>query len=168
MKRLILTVALVTSASILPALGAEAGRDSCDTRTNNTYKKLLDCTTLDGARSHQAAFQAIADANDGTRAAGTPGYDATVDYMVDTLTEAGYDVELNGFPFTYVPLGELEQLTPISADYDTGSFSGTGFGEVVGNVIPVDLALGTAGWPADPATSTSGCEAADFAGLDFR
>ena len=28
-----------------------------------------------------AAFQAIADANGGTRAAGTPGYDASVDYV---------------------------------------------------------------------------------------
>ncbi|MDH3293948.1 MAG: M28 family metallopeptidase, partial [Acidimicrobiia bacterium] len=43
----------------------------------------------------------------------------------------------------------------------------TGFGEVEGDVIAVDLALGTGAWPADPSTSTSGCEASDFAGLDF-
>jgi Zn-dependent M28 family amino/carboxypeptidase len=146
---------------------ASAGPESCDTRVNNTHNKLLECVTVEGVREHQAAFQAIADANGGTRAAGTPGYDASVAYVADTLTAAGYDVELNGFPFTFVPLGELTQLAPITADYETGSFSGTGYGEVVGNVIPIDLALGTDAWPADPSTSTSGCEASDFDGLDF-
>jgi Zn-dependent M28 family amino/carboxypeptidase len=127
----------------------------------------LECVTLDGVRSHQAAFQAIADANSGTRAAGTPGYDASVAYVAETLEAAGYDVELDPFPFTFVPLGELTQLAPITAEYETGSFSGTGYGEVVGDVIPIDLALGTSDWPADPSTSTSGCEADDFAGADF-
>ena len=46
---------------------------SCGSRTNNTIDKLLECVTLAGVREHQAALQAIADANGGTRAAGTPG-----------------------------------------------------------------------------------------------
>jgi Zn-dependent M28 family amino/carboxypeptidase len=146
---------------------AFAGAEACDTRVNNTFSKLLECVTLDGVREHQEAFQAAADANGGTRAAGTPGYDATVAYVVETLEAAGYDVELDPFPFTFVPLGELTQLAPITADYETGSFSGTGYGEVTGNVIPIDLALGTGAWPADPSTSSSGCEATDFAGVDF-
>ena len=41
--------------------------------------------TLEGVREHQAALQAIADANGGTRAAATPGYNASVDYVVKTL-----------------------------------------------------------------------------------
>jgi len=146
---------------------AFAGAEACDTRVNNTIDKLLECVTLDGVREHQEAFQAAADANGGTRAAGTPGYDATVAYVVETLEAAGYDVELDPFPFTFVPLGELTQLAPITAAYETGSFSGTGYGEVAGNVIPIDLALGTGAWPADPSTSSSGCEATDFAGVDF-
>ena len=158
--------AAILIVSSLPAI-ATAGPESCDTRVNNTIDKLLECVTLDGVRAHQAAFQAAADANGGNRAAGTPGYDASVEYVADTLTAAGYDVELNPFPFTYVPLGVLEQLAPITASYETGAFSGTGFGAVTGNVIPVDLALGTADWPADPSTSTSGCEATDFDGIDF-
>ena len=55
----------------------------CENRTNNTYDKLLGCVTLEGVREHQAALQAIADANGGTRAAATPGYDASVDYVID-------------------------------------------------------------------------------------
>lgn len=150
----------------LPGLST-AQSASCDNRTNNTSAKLQECVTLDGVRDHQAALQAIANANGGTRAAGTPGYEASVDYVVEKLEEAGYAIELNAFVFTFVPPATLEQLSPINADYDTGQFAGSGAGTVTGPVIPVDLALGNADWPADPATATSGCEASDFTGLDF-
>ncbi len=166
--RLALGAALLLCLAVVgvPAI-AGADSPSCDTRVNNTVDKLVECVTIEGVRAHQAAFQAIADANDGVRAAGTPGYDATVDYVVDVLEDAGYDVELNGFPFTFVSLPELIQTAPISVVHETGLFSGTGFGTVAGPVIPVDLALGNADWPNDPSTSTSGCEATDFAGADW-
>ncbi len=63
------------------AVPAWAGPESCDQRVNNTHAKLLECVTLDGVREHQATFQAIADANNGIRTSGTPGYDASVDYV---------------------------------------------------------------------------------------
>jgi Zn-dependent M28 family amino/carboxypeptidase len=159
-------LASVSLLAVMVAAPAAAG-PPCDRRNNNTAKKLLECVTVEGVREHQAALQAIADANGGTRAAGTPGYDASVAYVAETLAAAGYEVELDPFEFTFVPPATLIQTAPISADYETGSFSGSGFGEVAGPVIPVDLALGQAPWPADPSTSTSGCEASDFAGLDF-
>jgi hypothetical protein len=40
--------------------------------------------------AHEQALQNIANANGGTRASGTPGYAASVDYVADTLTDAGY------------------------------------------------------------------------------
>jgi len=167
-----LRIAVAATVLLLLALvgipgSAGAESPSCDRRVNNTVDKLVECVTIEAVRAHQAAFQAAADANGGTRASGTGGYDDSVDYVVGVLEDAGYDVELNGFPFTYFPPGEIQQLTPVSADYPTGSFSGTGFGDVVGNVVPVDVALGNADWPADPSTSSSGCEADDFTGLDF-
>ena len=58
---------------------------ACANRVNNTHAKLLECVTLEGVREHQAAFQAIADANGGTRAAGTSGYNASVDYVAGLL-----------------------------------------------------------------------------------
>ena len=57
------------------AVAAPPTSAACDSRTNNTHKKLLECVTLEGVREHQAALQEIADDNGGTRAAGTPGYD---------------------------------------------------------------------------------------------
>ena len=88
---------------------------ACERRNNNTYDKLLDCVTVEGVREHQAALQAIADANGGTRADQTPGYTASVDYVVETMTAAGWDVER--VPFTFeVGVAEIEQLTPVNAD----------------------------------------------------
>jgi Zn-dependent M28 family amino/carboxypeptidase len=139
-----------------------AGGQACDDRVNNTFDKLLECVTLDGVREHQAAFQAAADANGGTRAAGLPGYDASVAYVVDTLEAAGYEVELNGFDFTFIPPATLIQTAPGDPEeYETGAFSGSGTGTFAGPVIPVDLALDP------PRASTSGCEPSDFDGLDF-
>lgn len=134
---------------------------ACASRVNNTQAKLQECVTLEAARAHQAALQALADDNDDTRAAGTPGYDASVSYVIDRLSEAGYTVELDEFEITYIPPVTLQQTAPVVATYESGAFTGSGFGELEGPVIPVDLAL------ADPAASTSGCEASDFAGLDF-
>jgi Zn-dependent M28 family amino/carboxypeptidase len=154
-------VVSVLVAALVPMAAASAGSASCADRTNNTIEKLLECVTIDGARSHQAALQAIADANGGTRVAGTSGYDASVAYVAETLAAAGYEVELDSFDFVFVPPATLEQTAPIASTYETGAFTGSGFGTVAGQVIPVDLAL------APPRASTSGCEAADFAGLDF-
>lgn len=166
MKSRIALLGAALIVAVFPTV-ATAGPQACDVRVNNTVDKLLECVGIEGVRTHQAAFQAIADANGGTRAAGTPGYDASVAYVKDTLEAAGYEVELDGFDFTFVPPATLIQTAPVNAEYETGAFSGSGFGTLEGNVIPVDLALGNADWPADPSTSTSGCEASDFAGLDF-
>ena len=93
----LLVVAAVAAAAFLlvtPAVGAPP-QVACDKRANNTYEKLLECVRVDGVREHQAALQAIADANGGTRAAATPGYDASVDYVVETIQAAGWTVELH-------------------------------------------------------------------------
>lgn len=42
---------------------------------------------------HLEEFQAVAEANGGNRAVGGPGYDASVDYVVGQLENAGYTVE---------------------------------------------------------------------------
>jgi len=142
------------------ALAAPAAK-GCETRNNNTIAKLLECVSADGVNQHLQALQDIADANGGTRVAGLNGYEDSVEYVTGVLTAAGWNVSIDEFPFTYVGPAELEQTAPTAADYETGSFTGTGYGEVAGNVIGVDLAL------AVPANSTSACEATDFNGLDF-
>jgi hypothetical protein len=149
-----------------PQAGSAAPAAACEARSNNTYQKLLDCVTLEGVREHQAALQKIADNSSdpvypGTRAAGTVGYDQSVDYVAGLLRKAGYNVTLDPVNITFNFPAQLRQLTPVQAEYETGVFTGSGSGEVQGNVIPVDINL------TGDRASTSGCEAADFAGLDF-
>jgi Zn-dependent M28 family amino/carboxypeptidase len=142
-----------------PDIRPESG--ACDERANDTRQELLECVTLDGVRQHQFALQAVADVNGGNRQAGTSGYDASVDYIVSALEAVGYTPELNEFDFTFRPPSTLTQTEPTATDHDTGAFTGAGLGTVTGPVISVDLNL------TDPAASTSGCELADFTGLDF-
>jgi Zn-dependent M28 family amino/carboxypeptidase len=157
----ILVLLTIVAGYFAYAPNAYAGDESCDVRTTDNFKKLLQCVTLSGVREHQAAFQAIADANGGTRLAGTQGYEESVDYVVGKMTAAGYIVTLDSFQFLFFPPAVLQQLTPVSATYETGAFTNSGVGNVTGNVIPVDINL------VPPRASTSGCEAGDFAGLNF-
>ncbi|MGR0220437.1 M28 family peptidase [Agromyces sp. ZXT2-6] len=157
---------LATATSVVGALAlAPAGAalaapgKSCDARNNNTVAKLLECVSADGALEHLEAFQAIADENDDNRAAGTSGYEASVDYVVEVLEAAGWDVSIDEFPYTYVGPSTLTQLTPVNAEYPTGPFTGSGAGDVTADVTPVDIQLGLGN------TSTSGCEATDFTGF---
>jgi Zn-dependent M28 family amino/carboxypeptidase len=143
-----------------------AGPKSCDNRANNTQQKLLECVTIDGVRAHQAALQVIADNNGGTRLSGTPGYDASVDYVADQLSQAGYQVEIQHFQYSdFIVLGPstLEQLGPVPTLYVEGTdydlMTETEAGNAIGEVTAVDLQL------ADPSLSTSGCDVADFAGF---
>ncbi|HEY5980258.1 MAG TPA: M20/M25/M40 family metallo-hydrolase [Microlunatus sp.] len=162
-----LGAAAALAAAMLPGQAASARPGAaCDNRNNNTYQKLLECVTVDGVRDHQAAFQKIADNSTdpvypGTRAAGTVGYDASADYVADLLTDAGYEVTLDPVPVTFNFPAELRQLTPTTGDYETGVFTGSGNGTVEGNVVPVDINL------VGDRASTSGCEAADFAGANW-
>jgi len=78
-------------------------------------ESFLDCVSVDAVRMHQAALQAIADAHNGYRTSGTPGYDASVDYVVGQLVGAGYDVTIQPFQyqaFIVVSPSVLEQTAP--------------------------------------------------------
>ena len=154
--------ATIAALALVPtgaAFAAPGGAQSCENRNNNTVQKLLECVDADGAMEHLEAFQQIADDNGGSRAAGLPGYEASVDYVVQTLEAAGWNVTIDEFPFTFVGASTLQQLTPVNASYPTGPFTGSGPGDVTAAVTPVDVQLTT------PNANTSGCEAADFAGF---
>ena len=65
-------IALLVSLVVVALAGAAApgAPTTCASRPNDNLKKLTDCVTLDGVRSHQAALQAVADENNGTRVSG--------------------------------------------------------------------------------------------------
>jgi Zn-dependent M28 family amino/carboxypeptidase len=149
----LVAVAALTGLLIPTTTQASPRQHPCERRSNNQYEKLLECVTVAGVREHQAALQAIADANGGTRVDQSTGYAASVDYVVATMEAAGWDVEV--VPFTYdEAVAELQQLTPVQASYTTDGFTGSAFGEVTAAVVPVDINL------VLPRANTSGCDGA--------
>lgn len=154
-------IAIVAIAfALLLTRTANANSQACANRVNNTHAKLLECITVEGVRKHQAAFQAIADANNGIRTSGTPGYDRSVDYVVAEMQAAGYNVTVQPFQFqTFISLSPslLEQVAPPPIGPIVNSimsYSGSG-----------DVTAAVAALPAPPADPTPGCEATDFAGF---
>ena len=152
-KLLIAALTLAVTMSLVPT--AWAGPDACDTRVNNTIAKLLECVTVEGAREHQAAFQAIADANNGIRTSGTTGYDESAQYVADRLAAAGYEVTLQPFDFqTFISLtpAVLEQVAPPPAGPLTNNImSYSGSGDVTA--------------PVSTTNAITGCNASDFTGF---
>ena len=149
---------IATATALVVSVGLPAYADN---GTDTTA--LRDAVSADGIIQHLEALQAIADANGGTRAAGTPGYEASAQYVEEQLRAAGYDPVRQ--PFSYdqfsVNSAALQQLTPTVVDYvdgtDFSTMSYSGSGDVTAGVTAVDVNL------AGDRASTSGCEASDFA-----
>lgn len=113
--------------------------------------------TTDAMMAHLSKLQDIANANNGTRAVGTPGYEASVDYVVNTLRDSGFDVQTPEFS-ARVFHAEKPELTvggrPVEAralDFSLGTPPGGVSGPLV----------------AAPANSL-GCAAADYGDLPVR
>jgi aminopeptidase Y len=124
-------------------------------RVNDNQKKLLECVTIDGVREHQAALQAIADANNGIRTSGTPGYDASAAYAAAIFRAAGYNVTVQPFQFqTFISLSPsvLEQVSPSPA------------GSIANNIMSYS-GSGDITAPVSTLPVITGCNATDFAGF---
>lgn len=150
------TVAFVpTGASASPSAAG------CANRQLNQIDKFLACVDGAAATEHLEALQSIADANGGTRASGTPGYDASADYVAALLEDAGYSVERQVFDFSLFTANSSSlNVDGVAIEHSPAEYSGSG-SVTDGNIVPVDVQLGLGN------TSTSGCEEADFDGLDF-
>ncbi|MBK3749234.1 MULTISPECIES: M28 family metallopeptidase [Stutzerimonas] len=122
------------------------------------------CMQAENILSRLESLQNIATSNGGNRASGQPGYQASVDYVRRTLERAGYRVQVQPFPFlAFYPSGPgmLASVAPQQTQYvweeDFTYLEQTDPGSVTAPAVAVDVALGAGN------TSTSGCEAEDFA-----
>jgi Zn-dependent M28 family amino/carboxypeptidase len=138
---------------------------------------LREAVTVAGIREHLVALEEIADANpfEGvpTRATGTPGHKASVDYVVERMEAAGFNVSLQPFEadifFEQSP-AVFAQVEPNAITYPrytgeegvwyTADFSGDG--DVTAEAVVVDFTEPT----TEASASSSGCEASDYDGLD--
>jgi Zn-dependent M28 family amino/carboxypeptidase len=162
MSRAALAAAAVTSV-VLAGVGTANAAVPADT------SELREAVTAGAIMDHMAELQKIADNNGGTRASGTPGYDASVEYLQALLEAAGYDVTVQNFTFnSFEELSDpvFERVSPdpvtytANEDFFTAEYSGSG--DVQAPVQAVDLVLPPG---ATASTSNSGCEAEDF--VDF-
>lgn len=156
------------SRAVAAVLGLVAVTASgCFHRTANTPQPAADPAatkfasalqhkvTTDAMMAHLSKLQDIANANNGTRAVGTPGYEASVDYVVNTLRNSGFDVQTPEFS-ARVFHGDKPEVTvggrPVEGralEYSPGTPQDGVSGPLV----------------AAPAGDSAGCKASDFDGL---
>lgn len=128
-------------------------------------KPVRDKVTVNGILKHARALQTIANFNGGTRASGTPGYQASVDYVRTRLQDAGYKVREQSFEFPFfqeLAPTTLSQVSPTAKDYETSILEFSGSGDITAKLQGVKDNLVPP--PAEPGSS-AGCEAADFDGF---
>jgi Zn-dependent M28 family amino/carboxypeptidase len=152
LKRLLPAVAAVVFlAASAPAAAVDTSQLRADVR-------------VDRIMHHLSRLQQIADQNGGTRASGLPGFTASEQYVAGQLADQGYIVTVQPFQFAFF----RETATPtfertssptrvFTPDVDFFTMTYSGSGNTTARIVPVD----TTGQPTT--TSTSGCEAADFA-----
>ncbi len=121
--------------------------------------QLRDKVTADAMMAHLQKLQDIANAHGDTRAVNTPGYDASVDYVVNALREHGFDVQTPEF----------------SARVFKSEKGSVHVGETTLEARALQFSLGT---PAEGVTGplvaapaddeSPGCTASDYDGLPVR
>ncbi|MDT5101421.1 MAG: hypothetical protein QOC76_5158 [Mycobacterium sp.] len=93
------------------------GCSSAPQPSRNLARELADKIGVDGMYVHLRKLQEIADANNRSRADGTPGFDATVDYVAQTLRDKGFDVQTPEYERLGVASPGMPTLTASGRDY---------------------------------------------------
>ena len=114
----------------------------------------VDAISVDGLMDHVRAIDVIGSEHDGTRAAGTPGYDASVDYVVEQLESAGLTLERQRFTIPY-----FEQISPATIEVESGD-------SIAGDALLRALLFSGSGTATGPLVEVDGgCMAADWDGV---
>ena len=163
MRRTLAIVAAVVVTSGL-AIAAPAVADQNELQEARNSSSLTKAVTVNGILQHERQFQTIADRNEGTRASGLPGHTESADYVAKKLRAAGYTVTRQKFTFAVLARARASHadrdLAEPRESIETATLDYSGSGDVTGTVVPTnDLVIPP---PPEP-SSTSGCEAEDFA-----
>ncbi len=155
--------ALLTAAVAGGLAFAGAGQVPATAAKPDPAEQLTKAVTLKGLTKHLQKFDKLAEKH-GDRFAGYAGHEAAAKYAQKVFEKAGYKTwteEFEYLAFAVKGPAILEQVAPTPTAYvedeDYTYIEGTDPGDVTAEVTAVDLALGLDN------TSTSGCEAEDFA-----
>ncbi|MBN6035322.1 M28 family metallopeptidase [Amycolatopsis sp. 195334CR] len=155
-KKLAPAVALAACAGLAlgtaPAAGAQA---QAVPDGPALAKQLVKKVDVGGVNRHLIALQRISDQNGRTRAAGTPGYDKSAEYVAAKLESAGFTVTRQQFPFTYSET-LAESLKVAGADVPVIVMTYSPSTPVGGITAPLAVV---------PSDATPGCEATDYSGV---
>jgi Zn-dependent M28 family amino/carboxypeptidase len=143
----VVVIAALTSCSSSesPAAPTDLGRE------------LAGKVTADGMYTHLRKLQEIADANKGSRAEGTPGYDASVDYVVQILRDKGFDVQTP----------EFERLSGSEGGSPTLTVAGRDFHVDQASLLVTTPPGGLSARTLRP-QKASGCTAADYGSVSVK
>ena len=144
-------------------LSGSGGAATAAERGPGLPQEIVSDTKVKNVVSHLRAFQRIADDADDTRAAGSPGHDASAEYVYDKLAAAGYDVEYQSFEFTHTEeLREsLTEISPTQRDLPIDVMTYSPATPVGGITAPLAVVPDETAAPVPPGP-TPGCEAGDF------
>src|SRR5690349_16390332 len=164
MHRTLVAATVVVASLTVPVASAWAAPN------NNNSEKLRKAVSVDGILEHMTALQRIADMSNGNRLAGSPGHDRSAQYVFDRLEDAGYSPRFQDFTYTFngnrtAPILSVVGGPSYASGFQfttPGSLAAADSGDVTAPLYAVDLRI-----PSNPpsAGTTSGCEAADFAGF---
>ena len=145
-RRLAATVLLLTG--LLAGCSAKPGPHAA---ASDLGHGLAAKVSADGILAHLRALQDIASANGGNRAAGTPGYGASVDYVAKVLRSKGFDVLTPQF----------DRLSTISQGKPTLTVAGRSYPVDQASLLVRTPAGGLTGTPIRP-SRPEGCTVGDY------
>jgi Zn-dependent M28 family amino/carboxypeptidase len=150
---------LTAVAALLLASGGCASSDTANSMTPRSgpdfAAALRGRVSTDAMMAHLTKLQDIANANGNTRAVGTPGYDASVDYVVGKLRDKGFDVQTMQFD-AHVFHAEPGSVTVADKKFDARALEFSLATPPLGVTGPLVAA---------PASESPGCNAADYDNL---
>jgi Zn-dependent M28 family amino/carboxypeptidase len=141
------------SALVLIALvaGCSSPRPQPPGAAPDLGRALAGKVAADAVFAHLRALQDIANANKGNRADGTPGYDASVEYVAKALRSRGFDVATLQFDRLYAVSPGKPSLTIAGSSYSVDQAS----------LLVRTPPGGLTGQPVRP-TQQSGCATSDY------
>jgi Zn-dependent M28 family amino/carboxypeptidase len=156
------TLILIAAAALTLATGGCALSDTVKPLKSisppDFAASLRGRVTTDAMMAHLTKLQDIANANGNTRAVGTPGYDASVDYVVGKLRDKGFDVQTVQFD-ARVFHSDPGSVTVADKKFDARALEFTLATPPVGVTGPL---------VAVPVDASPGCNASDYDNLPIN
>jgi Zn-dependent M28 family amino/carboxypeptidase len=156
------TLILIAAAALTLATGGCASSDTVKPlkpiSAPDFAASLRGRVTTDAMMAHLTKLQDIANANGNTRAVGTPGYDASVDYVVGKLRDKGFDVQTVQFD-ARVFHSDPGSVTVADKKFDARALEFTLATPPVGVTGPL---------VAVPVDASPGCNASDYDNLPIN